>query len=509
MFVDSLWGMLMSSAIALTLTKETLKRTSKRFYFASVLSGIGIIAKPTFIPISVSIIVVSTLLSALIVTVQSRSIRGGVGFFLLYALLASPLVIIYSVFNWAFVYGYIYDVVFSSHAAGWLLQKPGTLWEEARFYLDGPGGQVMIGPWLTVFLAVTALRLVAQAIARDALSLQITAAFLVTTAVSYFTIAVPQAKSVHFGTTLSFLLITGAIVGMIDVLRRTPPWAGVAAYGIAIAAVASFHFQNFRFPVWLAADPAAAARHWGRTIDRVPEMIDEDGSTKGDFTFMIGIYGFLNATTLAYTAQKEDLRDQIYVAQLRRDDIEDYLPYMRYAKFVIGFDPSTDSANVLVPAAIRDRLSTMLHNVAEFERKQRIDFEGHTLGTIYARRPMFSGFEPTSGLSDRVMVANPPGVPGQHAVLEPRTSSIALRISIPASGEVALNAVAAAHDGLPAPMGVTLDGAEVGSLTFDRAGAEGAASLIVRGKPGPATLTLDLKESYGSLVFRQIRIADQ
>ena len=511
--VDSIWGLLAAGTIALLLSREGIAGELRTLALAGVLSGLALFVKPSIFPITIIMTGAGLVLQQFLYTFGIRAARrvpGTLAFFGPTIVIALP----YFAIAWSDILGYIYEVVFSSHAQGWLLQPTGTRIQELLFYLTGPGGILMIGPWLWIFICVVPASILFMWLRADWIELAAICSLLLVTIVSYAVIAIPRTKSVYFGTGLAFLVIFGTVVAISYIFEHRRPTLRnkaaetIGASMLVLFGLATFHFPSLYLPLYPGLDRHSSARLWRETLSNMITAAKAEGVRNNDLVFITGIYRYVIPETISLMAWENHMSQTRFMSFIRSDRLKDYLKLMDYSSAVIALDPSTDAVDDLVPSDMKSSLRTLLANRFDFSPSVEFAYHGQTIARLFVRSRAFEGADAVSGLGPLQRVANPEDVPQSHVVRDTNGAKAKFKAQIPASGELLIRTSIDNPASPPPSMKVLVDGKQQGELDFVKSGLHYDADLLVRGNPGPVTLDILFGRPPTSLAFRLLQIVD-
>ncbi|MDP9174398.1 MAG: hypothetical protein M3O30_11110 [Planctomycetota bacterium] len=149
---DTTWGMVTSAAILATLRKPLALGGVRRWVFVGTCWALAMLVKPSTAPATIAMGGAAVIL-ALVCDFQAGArvewlIRCGCLMLVTGLMIAGP----YYLTAWRDVLDYFSSNALGAHKSWWAV--PGDFWFQARFYVDGKAGKVMLGWHLWVLLAL-------------------------------------------------------------------------------------------------------------------------------------------------------------------------------------------------------------------------------------------------------------------------------------------------------------------------------------------------------------------
>ena len=229
-----------------------LEAGRRRHYLAGAGLGVALLIKPTVAPVTALLVTVA-IVAATVTDVTLRKSRAARGAAWVAASrcvgLATVIALPYFLTAYRRIAAYIWDTMVGEQRAIWALDL--TVSEHVLYYLTGPGGEAMLGPWRLLWwgLAAAAIALVAARRDRDAL-VRLPARAVVTV-VAYLAVTIPPQKSIFLGVVLPslFLLMSADMLAYLLARGRRDSRVLGAAAASAVGVLLLTGAGVYRWPI--------------------------------------------------------------------------------------------------------------------------------------------------------------------------------------------------------------------------------------------------------------------
>lgn len=514
---DAVYGLLLALATVYTLGPEDSLSSSRGRSIASIAFAFAFLAKPSAIPLTVSLLAVSLVFSVLRDRSSDRSLTRERAIGRALAILGWCVLIIapYFILSIGWVVWYIHVLTFGKEKAIWSL--PISRVQHLLFYLVGSGGRAIYGWWLVPTAAVTG----AAAAIRWRKGYRPgwrEVGLIAVVATAYAVLTVTGHKSIYFGFILSalalFLFVAAANVLLANLevraFRLSVPGLALCALLFGCA-VTLFHWHwYFRSAGSVRVEEPTVSYRRFAVLSSVVDALTPIGTERVN-AFLPTLTPYLNAQTIRFEFMKRRVRSG-HVTDLHRvATLSDHRAAIADATHVVLLDPrDRDLVSYLPSNAILGTLYSDLEADSRFRRVATVpSASGDAAVTVFGRRPPFedivaqSGFLPIEGPYARwnlpiVRWAN-------HDVAE-----IMLRGT--RSGPVAL--VLRAQSPIPGQeITVAIEGSEVGRCSLVQPGKPIDCSIQIPEGKERSLITLHMKSTMGAepdhrrVLFHWIHVA--
>lgn len=374
---------------------------------AGIFAGLALLAKPSISPVTLFLFGSAALLASA-ADYAARfnkpfSLRGFIGANLLFLAATILVALPYYVFGWKSTVAYISEAIFGAHRGYWMPKL--TPVQQAVYYLWGPGGQTMMGPWLviTVVFIISAAILQHTWIVTHRARL---AAVTAWSAVAYLLVAIPATKSVFLGIVVSctilvfFIAALGAILAKISTsCSQDPGYLSIALKSCLSAALLMIAAITFHWHEYYRSggsprieNPAISAKRFSLIDNLLKETTRPFQSTR---IYLPAISQYVNNLVLQFAILQHNILDTTVVELSFDDNIAHQLSVLTTATHVILLDPDDPDLYSWLPSAsvLREvgkkvandpglKLKKIFetadgqHHIALYERRVHLPFEG-------------------------------------------------------------------------------------------------------------------------------------
>ena len=415
---DIVWGLLTVVGCFYILSSTWLSASRGRVLMAALFAGVDLLIKPSASPLTIILFGWAALLASAIDYIACRKIQPVLRDFLranlLFATATILLALPYYVFGLRTIIDYLVSNVFGAPKSIWASKL--TPIEHANYYLWGIGGQMMMGPWLmiTVALLVSAGVLQYRWLKNNWLSVAAVAAWGL---VAYLLVTLPSTKSPFIGAIVSCTILLLFILALASILAKASEWVAQGSSGVgqvlksslcaglAIFAIATFNWHRFYSTGgrYTSIENHTISAKRFELIDKVVDEMAHSGHSIA--LYMPTITAYLNGPVFQFAFLQRGMRDatardiggsgKLDVQLAALGAATDVLVLEPNDPEILPFLPSTAILRQVTEKIAADpelRLKKMFetansaHHVALYQR--RLPFEGvHAL----------SGFLPTEG----------------------------------------------------------------------------------------------------------------
>ncbi len=329
--------------------------------------GLSLLVKTSTCPVALALFGIAVLTSGLMHAPPGESrlravLREGLVASGALVLVAGP----YYAMAWRDVYDYIYSNIFGHRSSLWAVG--GGRSYHARFYIDGEGGDFMLGGFAYPLLTVAALGgVLAPRAGRGGENSRVGAAGLTCMiGLAYAVSAVNVMKQGFLGLPFQMLLVVGALLSSRLLLARLPvgriPWATLALAGVLAVSLATFRFSNS----WNSRANRMYAESW-RLYDEVYAAVRNEIGREPALV-LVTFTGTVNATNLHYRSVKDGAPIQFRSSE-EAGTVVGYDFWRRRAGMVVAAQSGTGLTNDRFPSGkIHDQMVASLDADPLFRR---------------------------------------------------------------------------------------------------------------------------------------------
>lgn len=402
------------------------------------------------------------------------------------------------------IFAYMYAPVFGDIKEIW--RTPGSPMFQARFYLDGPGGDNMLGRHVYLLPAIIVIGFVAAAtIRRRDLAVRI-GCFVAVAVVAYAVPTLMSVKSAFFGTSFDWILLFGAIYVLVLACRRAGLLRAAAILGTTL--LAGMALARFVPVLYLPGAENAIDRR--RIVEQLYGALKSENVGPGVRVYMTTT-GFVNTDVLKYLDLKRGLPGPRYIQHAYVKDLAVHLREIDLADYVIASEQgNTEAYGGFVPTGnFQDQTLAMVRDSGMFKEVAEFPTGNPKRYFLFRRIGHFGGWEDATGLSPEDGSYQPWGLYRVRWGLGPRTI---LRLRAQPGGDYRLIVEGrAANSGLE--MTIEVNGVPAGKHRFPKRTDFEAIDLPLHLTPGPHQVELrysdwDRQDSrLRAVLFKTLEIA--
>ncbi len=434
---DLLSATLTAIGIVMALEKSLERTGFVRRLFIGAVFGAAMIVKPTAFPATLAL-AGAALGAAVIIDRPGDGVgnpsRSGVR-----SLLPSLMALLAVAFPY-FVVGayptlrYIHYNLVGSGQRLWIKEMP--LDAHARYYLDGQGGDFMLGWSVYPLVTVVAAWIIRCVIVRGGFEARRAVAMGALLAVAYAVCTIPVVKHVFFGLPFQTLLVFAGVMAarsLLDDLARWPEGSRLIRPGLTVLAAASICLVPFARPrEQISRERAAAIR---RDHEAVYTTILRHLERRSG-TVLLTFTGPVDAANLEFKARQR-AHPIRFAMTVNADAPEFYRPWLDRSDLVLALPSRSGMSRGTFPSSrILDEVVAYLDRQALFTRADRVPITGSRRAFIlYGRRAGFAGFDALAGLGNPEGKPGPDGRPYQRWGFGPAT-----RLAVHSSGNLVIRA---------------------------------------------------------------------
>ena len=363
---------------------------------AGVLFGAALLFKPPTLPLTLALLIAA----AFAALVQDRYVRGiSIGQSLslrkwsecLLPAVLIPLPHYALTFNYYFKY--VTSEIFGETREVW--SRHATWQWHLRYFLDGEGGQLMLGQHLYLLGLLCIGGIVYAVIRGDStlrgrfggLGLIVFIAFLVPTVVA--------SKQEFYGTAFYFALILMALEVVLMACRRPGRHAFVFASALFVLGALGAKFPPHRYD---SGSTVVAARN--RVVDDIYHALRAEEAKPSSEIYLTSS-GYFNRSVLNYVALIRDLYPLRIVEQPFTDDLAIHAREINRADFVIASERGNSEAweGFLKSGTVQDQTLELVRNDPQFELADRFPTHNAKSYYLFRRAKLLESLEPVEGLA--------------------------------------------------------------------------------------------------------------
>ena len=484
---DVVCGLFTAAGCLYILSSPWTQAPRHHVLIAGLFAGLALLAKPSISPVTLFLFGSAALLAS-VVDYAARfskpfSLRGFIGANLLFLSATILVALPYYAFGWKSTVDYISDALFGVNRGAWMPKL--TPMQQAAYYLWGPGGETMMGPWLVI----TALFLILAAILQHKwlVSHRARVTAIATWGVgAYLVVTVPATKSVFLGIVVSctiflfFIAALSAILAKITAFgSQNPGQLSIALKACLSAALLMIAAITFHWHVYYRSsgsprveNPAIAAKRFVLIDHIVDETTVPFQSTR---IYLPAISQYMNKSILQFAILQHNILDTTVVELPFDDNIADHLAALATATHVILLDPDDpEMYSWLSSASILREIAKKVANDPDLKLKKIFETaDGQHHIALYERRGLspfggvrfVSGFLPAEGPYPQWKLSYVRWATGTEAHLEPTSNK---------HGSLYLKARSSVAD---QSISVNVDGHSVGVCHLPVAGVTGECEI--------------------------------
>jgi hypothetical protein len=371
---DCLAALLIVAGIILLVERPLLRMPTVRLLAIGGLFGAAVLAKPSTFPLTLALAGMCTVLAGIADRSEPRWTRWGCRILTRGLLVLSGIVVVagpHCLVGGKRMYAYLHLNIFGPDRELWTVSGSRTM--HLRYYLDGVGGQFMLGPFAWPLLATVLLgaMLAPFLLPRDSRrrALVIAAAL----GLAFATAALNQVKQQFLGLPFQLLLVFSALltVRMIVVeggSRLLPrfPWTAALLIALAVVSVAQFRFWN----PWVAG-PSRNHRAARDLTEQIYHAVDQHLDDRSGLVYF-GFFGAVNETALRFRAMQD--YQFVHCTSLNRArTLEEFARPIGWARIVVTAPSGSWMTNDSRPnAKLRADLIEMMEAHSDFTRIETI-----------------------------------------------------------------------------------------------------------------------------------------
>lgn len=384
-------AVLISAGVLALLDNPAPERSGRRALFAGGLFGLAILCKPASFPATLvamtgAVVLRGWLVAGLNVRAWRGEARRALPVVLGALVVAGPHMALDGVRVWRYIR-------FNMAGPGKSLwSSEMSFWAHLRYYIDGPGGQFMLGRFAYPLLALAAIGAAVLVWGRRWEEARRRAALLVMLVGLYLVSTLTPVKQVFFGSPFQMLLIMTGVLSVGSVLEGfaragRARWAGALVCGIlAVASLWTFRWPNAWGPRMRPL--AVAARQAAADLSGAIGRSADGRQVRAFMTFT----GHISGPALELECMRSGTR-VVSVSREMATTIEQCAGDLAWADMVVAVDSGSGLAAERFPSAkIMDDMRLWLDRRPEWERVATIPVYGKQKSLyVYRKRAAAGG----------------------------------------------------------------------------------------------------------------------
>lgn len=355
---DLACGLVTAIGIITVLRKPFVQSSPRDKLATGALFGAALLIKPSIFPGTIVFAVAAISLAALRDFVIAKGKPAwGEGFKSVFLALAAMVGVVlpYVYYAWRMMWDYLAaNLLDASHRKAW--EIPGGLIVQLRYYLDGPGGQFLMGGYLRLCFSILILGTVGVFLTRKRWPICTWLCAAAMMGVTFLTPSLTPGKNTFGGATYTWLLILSCILlfkSAVEYNRRLlpgVPWAGILLLYSSLASFGGLHLPA----IWTESErpsPRGTNEFVSDVFDTLMDKLDE--APLGKRRVFVTTYGLINYQLLKYLSIREDRRphEVPFLVPPDRADLALFEQQMNKADLTLASESGSGFIAAMLPSA--------------------------------------------------------------------------------------------------------------------------------------------------------------